>query len=972
MECHFWAGTEIDERVKRHTDIVVEFFGGAFAGTLHDEGLRDSGKGELESALKVQAVSPEAGYLNVRPQPSTERPPVAQVADGTVLEALEPGADARAKVGQGGQWLHVRTPTGVTGYVAAWYLRLYKEAEPPPPPSPAPPPAGVRVQVVSPEAGYLNVRPLPSTAQAPIAQVNDGAVLEPLEPEADVQAKVGQYDQWLHIRTPEFVAPAQVVGGGADDSADGDVAAESSADSGDSSVIRRTVTEQVVRVTVDESAITTSAASDLPVRSKDEDKLGFKVYAEALAAFIASEDTTTPLVISIDAPWGHGKTSLMYMIRNELNPKRPWYSRFWLWLKLQGWRARWLIISPIWYSARLTLWVAERLKQDRRSVFVSLAEWMRRPEPSEMEGSGTPGSKEARQKAQVSERLFRWSAKARQPIEARHPTVWFNAWKFDDEEAVWSALAVAILNQIKTNYSWVGRFFFWLRLWVKRFKHLRAWKDVVGKVFWPALLGTVGWFWAQYSGQIDFLPPIGQGLVQWMLWGGAILTAGIQLASIVQDPFSLSFGSYIKAPNYREKIGFIGDFEEDFRHIVEIATSQVWGWKQRKLIIFIDDLDRCEPPKPADVVEAINVFLDSQGCVFVVGMDSRAVVASIETKYETLFKKAQSESPDQPTLGRCFLEKIVQVPFAIPPVTDRSMSALVKQVIGPKPEVMQPVQEVDRQERETVIAQADSSIADEPEESPAGREPRGDVGSYRKNVDVWEAINRGVRYLEANPRQLKRFVNLFRLQLYIAHARGLFRELVGEGEFQSGYTLDSLAAWIALLMRWPRIAFCLRQEYQKAELCQRLLWIAQLINEKGDWIGAANVVTKMDEHRLDLDLAGLLEPKSEITSDTPKRVLLAEFPAQHADEREEEGKDTPSSRGLHWRAFPWDRWLGNRDFLQVVKALEEWWVQPMDEQGDWLTIALVCDEPDLVGQASPTGLAEVSGEVQMSTTEAPA
>jgi hypothetical protein len=190
MECHFWAGTEIDERVKRHTDIVVEFFGGAFAGTLHDEGLRDSGKGELASALKVQAVSPEMGYLNVRPQPSTERPPVAQVADGTVLEALEPGADARAKVGQGGQWLHVRTPTGVTGYVAAWYLRLYKEAEPPPPPSPAPPPAGVRVQVVSPEAGYLNVRPLPSTAQAPIAQVNDGAVLEPLEPEADVQAKV--------------------------------------------------------------------------------------------------------------------------------------------------------------------------------------------------------------------------------------------------------------------------------------------------------------------------------------------------------------------------------------------------------------------------------------------------------------------------------------------------------------------------------------------------------------------------------------------------------------------------------------------------------------------------------------------------------------------------------------------------------------------------------------------------------------
>ncbi len=172
---------------------------------LHNKGLWDGDKEVLESALKVQVVSPEMGYLNVRPQPSTERPPVAQVDDGTVLEALEPGADARAKVGQGGQWLYVRTPTGVAGYVAAWYLRLYEEVEPSPSPSPSPPPAGVRVQVVSPEAGYLNVRPLPSTAQPPIAQVNDEAVLEPLEPDADVQAKVGQYDQWLHIRTPEGV-----------------------------------------------------------------------------------------------------------------------------------------------------------------------------------------------------------------------------------------------------------------------------------------------------------------------------------------------------------------------------------------------------------------------------------------------------------------------------------------------------------------------------------------------------------------------------------------------------------------------------------------------------------------------------------------------------------------------------------------------------------------------------------------------
>ena len=70
-------------------------------------------------------MSPEAGYMNIRPTPSTAQPPITQVGDGTVLEALEPEGDTRAKVGQESQWLHIRTPDGIEGYVAAWYLRLH-------------------------------------------------------------------------------------------------------------------------------------------------------------------------------------------------------------------------------------------------------------------------------------------------------------------------------------------------------------------------------------------------------------------------------------------------------------------------------------------------------------------------------------------------------------------------------------------------------------------------------------------------------------------------------------------------------------------------------------------------------------------------------------------------------------------------------------------------------------------------------
>jgi hypothetical protein len=143
--------------------------------------------------VMVEVVSPEVGYLNVRPRPSIERPPVTKVYDGDMLEALGPEERVRASVGQEGQWLYIRTPGGIKGYAAAWYLRLPG----------APAPEGVWVRVVSPEAGYLNVRPSPSIDQPPIAQVKHGDVLESLEPETDTLAQVGRFDRWLHIRTPD-------------------------------------------------------------------------------------------------------------------------------------------------------------------------------------------------------------------------------------------------------------------------------------------------------------------------------------------------------------------------------------------------------------------------------------------------------------------------------------------------------------------------------------------------------------------------------------------------------------------------------------------------------------------------------------------------------------------------------------------------------------------------------------------------
>ncbi len=121
------------------------------------------------------------------------------------MESLESDASTRAKVGQHGQWLRVRTANGTEGYTAAWYLRLAAVEEPPPgKPVVRPVTAGASTArvVVNSDIG-LNIRQGTGTSTPITWHVVDKTVLDVLEDPAQAAAKVGQ-DAWIKIRTPSL------------------------------------------------------------------------------------------------------------------------------------------------------------------------------------------------------------------------------------------------------------------------------------------------------------------------------------------------------------------------------------------------------------------------------------------------------------------------------------------------------------------------------------------------------------------------------------------------------------------------------------------------------------------------------------------------------------------------------------------------------------------------------------------------
>jgi predicted KAP-like P-loop ATPase len=76
-----------------------------------------------------------------------------------------------------------------------------------------------------------------------------------------------------------------------------------------------------------------------------------------------------------------------------------------------------------------------------------------------------------------------------------------------------------------------------------------------------------------------------------------------------------------------------------------------------KLVVFIDDLDRCKPEKAAEIFEFIKVFLDIPGIVFILGLSDKVIERALRERYRYL--EGDFSASD-------YVKKIVQLPVDIP------------------------------------------------------------------------------------------------------------------------------------------------------------------------------------------------------------------------------------------------------------------------------------------------------------------
>jgi hypothetical protein len=102
-----------------------------------------------------------------------------------------------------------------------------------------------------------------------------------------------------------------------------------------------------------------------------------------------------------------------------------------------------------------------------------------------------------------------------------------------------------------------------------------------------------------------------------------------------------------------------------------------------RIVLYVDDLDRCPPRRVVEVLEAVHLLLAGRLFVVVVAVDPRWLLRSITSHYRELFDADHLAPDDTWTDGPTqYLEKIFQIVLTLPPLDHTGYQRLIESLVG--------------------------------------------------------------------------------------------------------------------------------------------------------------------------------------------------------------------------------------------------------------------------------------------------
>ncbi len=112
------------------------------------------------------------------------------------------------------------------------------------------------------------------------------------------------------------------------------------------------------------------------------------------------------------------------------------------------------------------------------------------------------------------------------------------------------------------------------------------------------------------------------------------------------------------------------EFEKRFKLLVQDIKAKT---KRKRVLIFIDELDRCSPKQVGSVLETLRTFLDVESCVFIVAADQQVLEHALMEGGARQATPSDAANPYYSS-GSAYLDKIFHQQIPLPPLLPRTLS----------------------------------------------------------------------------------------------------------------------------------------------------------------------------------------------------------------------------------------------------------------------------------------------------------
>jgi predicted KAP-like P-loop ATPase len=310
----------------------------------------------------------------------------------------------------------------------------------------------------------------------------------------------------------------------------------------------------------------------------------------------------------------------------------------------------------------------------------------------------------------------------------------FNGWLFEGYDDAKTALMDTLLEEISAKRKLTEKAQDTVATLAKRVNWMRvAWAG--GKVASGVLLGGVG---------------LG-------------ITAGIEaLAKSISAQFpDIDYETakgFLAEQSDKQSVLAIRDFHRDFSDLLKETNIST-------LVVFIDDLDRCNPETIIETLEAIKLFLFAPQTVFIIGADERLVEYAVTRRFPEIPQKEFK-------VGRDYLEKLIQFPVRIPPVGQAELETYIRLLFTRMTDLDDASFE---KIRKRAIEDRNPGDTINLLTFEMAREELGELTeNVRDALTLAEFIAPVLAPgMSGNPRQTKRFLNTLMMRREMAHARNV-------------------------------------------------------------------------------------------------------------------------------------------------------------------------------------------------------